>query len=273
MTEREKEIRMDHREATKYIYTFLDGELSGEESLSIERHIDSCKVCQRFISYETKLNSVIKRSTLKEKTSPHLRKQIVDEIEKIENKFIIRIRFEFPAQLRPLFSLMLAGLMFLGIVSGFFFYKWQRTIRDSTIFSQLAGKHIVFALQEDPVEITRSDAEELIDWFKDKVNFAVSVPLFSEGPDLLGARLSELHQKGAVHLIYQRGECRISFFTFKSMTKDFYKDHKREYEGKDCYITRYKNQLIFLWRGQGEIAFALVSDEEEELYELASLIM
>lgn len=109
---------------------------------------------------------------------------------------------------------MLVGLIILEIISGIFFYKWQRATRETAIFSQLAGKHIVYASQENPAEITSSDEEELVAWFKGKVDFSFSVPFFSEGPDLLGGRLSELHQKGAVHLIYQWGDCRISFFTF-----------------------------------------------------------
>ncbi len=263
---------MDHRDAIKYIYAFLDGRLSDEERLALEKHIDSCSNCKKRIAYEIKLRSVLKESLLKEKTPFYLKEKIRSEIEKIDKETFIWQKFRIPSQLRPLFSLMLAGLIFLGISSGIFFYKWQKSTRETDVFSLLAAKHIVFATRENPAEMSSSDVEELIAWFKGKVNFAFSVPFFSEGPDLLGGRLSELRQKGAVHLIYQRGDCRFSFFIFKSTAKDFPAASRKKYKGKECYIARYNDQLIILWRSNG-VGCALVSDDEKELFEVAPQIM
>ncbi|HEC66057.1 MAG TPA: hypothetical protein ENI23_12250 [bacterium] len=264
---------MDHRVATKNIYAFLDDELSHKERLALKKHIDSCSDCQQRIACEHKLRSVLKESLLEDRAPFYLKEKIRSAIEKIDKEIVIWKKYRISPQLRPIFSLMLGGLIILGVISSIFFYQWQRATRESIIFSRLAAKHIVFALQEDPIEITRGNAEELVDWFKGKVSFTFSIPIFFEAPDFLGGRLSELHHKGVVHLIYRWGDCRVSFFTFKSMAKDFPQGYRREYKGKDCYITKYNNQLIILWKGEGKLAHALVSDDEEELYEVASQIM
>ncbi len=229
---------MDHLKRVRHIYAFLDGRLSNEERLALEKHIDSCSDCKKRIAYEIKLRSVLKESLLKEKTPFYLKEKIRSEIEKIDKETFI----------------------------------WQKSTRETDVFSLLAAKHIVFATRENPAEMSSSDVEELIAWFKGKVNFAFSVPFFSEGLDLLGGRLSELRQKGAVHLIYQRGDCRFSFFIFKSTAKDFPAASRKKYKGKECYIARYNDQLIILWRSNG-VGCALVSDDEKELFEVAPQIM
>lgn len=263
---------MDHLEATKHIYTFLDDELSQKKRLALKKHIDSCSDCQQRIANEYKLRSVLKESLLKQKTPFYVKGKIKNEMEKIDKESVIREKYRIPSQLRPIFVSMLGGLIFLGVISGIFFYKWQEATRESTIFPRLAAKHIVFASQENLVDISSSDMEELVTWFEGKVDFPFSVPFYSEELDLLGGRLSVLHQKGAVHLFYQWGDCQFSFFTFECATKNFPGAHRKEYNGKEYYIAKYNDQFIIFWMSSG-LGYALVCDDEEELLEIASQIL
>ena len=72
---------MEHREASQYTYTWLDDELSGKVKTIVEKHVNSCLLCQREIAYETELKFILKQSTLKQKAPPYLKAQIMNDIE------------------------------------------------------------------------------------------------------------------------------------------------------------------------------------------------
>lgn len=263
---------MDHLEATKLIYAFLDDELSHEKISALNKHKDSCSECQKRIANENKLRTVMKESLRKQKAPFYLKEEIRSAIEKIEAENVKRKKYRIPSRLRPLFASMLGGLIFLGGISGIFLYKWQQTAKESTIYSSLAAKHMVFAAQENLFDIASSDMEKLVSWFKGKVNFSFSIPFSSNELDLLGGRLSELQQESVVHLFYKWGDCRFSFFTFDWVARNFPGANRKEYKGQEYYIAEYNDQFIILWM-KNNLGYALVCDNEEELFEIAFQIL
>ncbi len=267
-----KNKEMDHQEAVELIYAFLDDELSHEKRSALNKHKDACADCQKLIACELKFRTVMNASLRQQKAPFDLKEEIISGIEKIERERVTRKKYSIPTRLRPLFVSMSAGLIFLGVISGIFLYKWQKTARESIIFSRLAAKRVVFAPQENLYDISSSDAEELVTWFKGKVNFSFSIPFSSNELDLLGGRLSELDQESVVHLFYEWGNCRFSFFTFGWESKDFPGADRKEYKGKEYYITECDDQFFVLWKNNN-LGYALVCDDEEELFEIAFQIL
>jgi mycothiol system anti-sigma-R factor len=68
----------DCQEALDTLYHFLDGELTIERRVEIQRHLDECGPCLDAFDFEAELKVVIARCCREEQVPDHLKQKIAD---------------------------------------------------------------------------------------------------------------------------------------------------------------------------------------------------
>ena len=70
----------DCQDALHTLYDFLDGELTDERRVAIQRHLDDCAPCLHAFDFEMELKIVVKRSC-QDQVPDALRRKIADALE------------------------------------------------------------------------------------------------------------------------------------------------------------------------------------------------
>jgi len=259
---------MEHEEASRQLFAFLDGELTPAQQLVLVKHLAACPFCRRRLEYEASVKALVAEKAGRQVAPPGLRQQIITKIEELEARPSLWQRLNAPVSVRPLFGLGLAALlMIVALIPAFLLYSGTGGGRAAPVFEQLASKHAVFGTERNALEVA-GGAAEIAAWYTGKGDLAFTVPQ-PAGLELLGARLSDLHHARALQLIYESKRQYVSLFLFKSLDEDFPASRRQTYDGEDFYTGSWEGYNIVLWR-LGEMGYALVAHlERDQLLEMA----
>lgn len=190
---------------------FLDGELASPERLEAETHLRDCPSCMRLVKQRRELRCVLREAvrvpTPRSALVPRLQHGL-DEIDR--QRCERRLSRLLPENLRRPVAAALSVTAAAGLLLWVQATTAPRQSRPNAPVVELTiGKH----LRNQPLEIT-GGPEVVRSWFDGKVPFAVPTPRLEPIASLRGGRLSNLGDREAALLQYDRRGRTISVFVF-----------------------------------------------------------
>lgn len=217
--------------------TYLDGELSVDETRSIDAHLRTCQACAADALARVQMKRTVQMAGRRFSPSAEFRRQISKKAR--QRGF----RLVWAWALVPVLLLAMWGMTYVG----------QERRARAHLFSEVADLHVSALASGNPVDVVSSDRHTVKPWFEGKIPFTFNLPeLQSSEFTLLGGRITYLDQVAGAQLIYQIRKHRISVFIFP----------ERALAGKLPGDSGLERQLSFnqqTW-SEGELRYFLIAD-------------
>jgi mycothiol system anti-sigma-R factor len=224
---------------------YVDGELPVAETTAADAHLAECPACAEAARAERELRALLRRQP-REAAPPELR---------------VRVTARLRRERRLRRASRLAGL---GLATALVALVVGLALRgggpEPGVLDDLVDKHVAYAQLERPAELASSDPDEIRGWFRERAGLSVGVPDYSSaGIRLLGARLSETHERRAAYLLYEKGRTLLSIFVVPLGTRRVrLGGATRAYRGHDYVTLETRGYRTVAWT-DGATLFGLVS--------------
>lgn len=250
---------MDCQRIKEYLLPFISGGLNEQIRLRVKEHISSCPLCALEWEEEKKIDSLIRINLSREKAPFALKERILHLIKQPQKVKILS--FALP-QLKPALAVTLIILLIALI-------GLPALLKDEPFpaFAESVDSHIKFLQGGLPLEITSGNPQEIKNWFRGKLNFAITVPDLSQsGANLIGARLCHLEDQKAALLIYEKDGRIISVFIIDSKGLNIARAERRvDLEQRVLFVKRVRGYQSMLCLREGcKIVCIFVSDLSED---------
>jgi anti-sigma factor RsiW len=184
--------------------TYLDGELSEEETRTFDAHVRSCPSCSADALARVQTKRTIQVAGKRFTPSAEFRKRVQQSIAPKPRRSL---------RLGWMFAAAMAVILAVGSLTST--YVGTRSGRDQ-VFSEIADLHVVTLASSSPVDVISTDRHTVKPWFQGKIPFAFDLPELQNSEfSLLGGRMTYLGQTPGAHLIYDVRKHHISVFVFK----------------------------------------------------------
>jgi anti-sigma factor RsiW len=184
--------------------TYLDGELSEEETRTFDAHVRSCPSCSGEAIARVQTKRAIQVAGKRFTPSAEFRRRIQQSIAPKRQR---RLRFGW------MFAAAMAVILLVGALTST--YVGTRSSRDH-VFSEIADLHVARLASSSPVDVISSDRHTVKPWFQGKIPFAFDLPELQNSEfSLLGGRMTYFDQTPGAHLIYDVRKHHISVFVFQ----------------------------------------------------------
>jgi anti-sigma factor RsiW len=122
-----------------------------------------------------------------------------------------------------------------------------------------------------PLEVSGSDADSVSQWFRGKVDFAVTPPAFhSDSIKLVGGRLSHVGDEQAAYLVYEQRGRPVTVVVFPDDQQIPFGGVEQRAGGRDVYLGQSLGYNVAMWR-QGGVNYAVSSDlDQRDMIQLVS---
>ncbi|MFO0576625.1 MAG: hypothetical protein U1A78_21675 [Polyangia bacterium] len=189
----------------------LDEELAQPERIEAEAHVRDCSSCLRLVSLRRELRSVLREAVRVPTPRSALMPRLMCGLDEIDRQSRPPSLLErLPAYWGRRAAAVLSVSAAAGLVLWVQAVAPRRPQRSHPPVAELTiGKH----LRNQPLEIT-GNPEVVRSWFDGKVPFAVPTPRLEPIASLRGGRLSNLGDREAALLQYDRRGRTISVFVF-----------------------------------------------------------
>ncbi|HWP49138.1 MAG TPA: zf-HC2 domain-containing protein [Candidatus Limnocylindrales bacterium] len=241
---------------------YLDGEFSEEDTRRIQNHLSTCPSCSEIFEKRQQFLNLIKESEIREEVPPGLELSIRSKLRKAE----------LPQQKKPSILkarsilagvLLLAGIIGIGL---YFLQKFPSGSGENTDFLRAVTRDYEdYLRQELPLEIQSSDREEVIRWFKNKINFNLLLPSFRDkNIKLLGGRLTGFQGERVALIIYELNGNPISLAVTKAWRPKIEETARNTPEDIDFDFYQVDGYTGIYWNYRG-LVYCLVSDLPENV--------
>jgi anti-sigma factor RsiW len=184
--------------------TYLDGELSEEETRTFDTHVRSCRSCSGDALARVQTKRAIQVSGKRFTPSPEFRKRVQQSIAPKPQRSL---------GLGWMFAAAMAVILAVGALTST--YVGTRFGRNQ-VFSEIADLHVATLASSSPVDVISTDRHTVKPWFQGKIPFAFNLPELENSKfSLLGGRMTYLDQMPGAHLIYDVRKHHISVFVFQ----------------------------------------------------------
>jgi anti-sigma factor RsiW len=240
-------------EWTRKLETYLDGELSSEEIVELEKHLRACPGCTaeslRRVQWKRAVHSAGQRYAADYTLRERIQKQVA-------GKSGDRLSWRWwPAFALPVVVLaLLAGAALLQ--------QNTRRVRNSQIVSELADLHVATLASATPVDVVSSDRHTVKPWFAGKIPFTFNLPDLQGSPfELVGGRLTYLEQSPGAELVFRVRKHEVVAFVFqeKVVASDF--PSAGEMDARSFHLKT--------WKGNGLRYFVIGDVSAEDLRALS----
>ena len=184
--------------------TYLDSELSEEETRTFDAHVRSCPSCSADALARVQTKRAIQVAGKRYTPSAEFRKRVQQSIAaKPQRSF----------RLGWMFAAAMAVILAVGVLTSN--YVGTRSGRDQ-VFSEIADLHVATLASSSPVDVISTDRHTVKPWFQGRIPFAFNLPALENSEfSLLGGRMTYLDQMPGAHLIYDVRKHHISVFVFQ----------------------------------------------------------
>ena len=184
--------------------TYLDSELSEEETRTFDAHVRSCPSCSADALARVQTKRAIQVAGKRYTPSAEFRKRVQQSIAaKPQRSF----------RLGWMFAAAMAVILAVGVLTSN--YVGTRSGRDQ-VFSEIADLHVATLASSSPVDVISTDRHTVKPWFQGRIPFAFNLPELENSEfSLLGGRMTYLDQMPGAHLIYDVRKHHISVFVFQ----------------------------------------------------------
>lgn len=248
---------MECNQFKEILYRYMDKELEDDRlKMEAQQHIKACPVCALIFEKELKLDHFIKGHLIKEPAPYELREAVIEGIEKTGGwKRIFDLsNYKFWPSLSVATTLIVViAFTLMSIFSQPF-----------PVFAESINRHVDYLKGGYPIEIQSHDINEVLEWFKGKVDFAVMKPHLDHSQvTLLGARICHLKDRKVAYFIYEKDGKKISAFimdydrlVLPRLAKtpmshhgdiDFYIQSDKGYESVLCFHKKIKMACILVF--------------------------
>jgi anti-sigma factor RsiW len=184
--------------------TYLDGELSEEETRTFDAHVRSCPSCSADALARVQTKRAIQVAGKRFTPSAEFRKRVQQRIAPKRQRSL---------RLGWIFAAAAVVVLVVGALTST--YVGSRSGRDH-VFSEIADLHVATLASSSPVDVISSDRHTVKPWFQGKIPFAFDLPELQNSEfSLLGGRMTYLDQTPGAHLIYDVRKHHISVFVFQ----------------------------------------------------------
>jgi anti-sigma factor RsiW len=184
--------------------TYLDGELSEEETRTFDAHLRSCPSCPADALARVQTKRAIQVAGKRFIPSAELRKRVQRSIAPRPQRSLC---FGW------MFAAAMAVILAVGAVTST--YVGTRSGRNQ-VFSEIADLHVATLASSSPADVISTDRHTVKPWFQGKIPFAFNLPELENSEfSLLGGRMTYLDQTPGAHLIYDVRKHHISVFVFQ----------------------------------------------------------
>ncbi len=199
-------MKMDCGIFKEELYLFIDGELSGDESASLNEHSRSCPGCAALLENEKKADLLIRDGISRTEAPSELRERVFGMLGEPAGLNII-------PRLRLLPKPVTVSVMAVLLMVIFSFPLIFRQSPITPLFAESVSSHVKFTGGEMPPGIISGNPSEIKDWFHGKLDFEVFVPDLSRGGyGLSGAGVCRINGRETAWLVYEKESSYISVF-------------------------------------------------------------
>jgi anti-sigma factor RsiW len=255
-------MRLDCDEAQRWIDPWVDGELDPSAAMSVDAHVARCPLCKA----EVEATRAVKRSLagLREACAPTaLRHRVLAALDAEEDQ-----RAQEETQRRRKAharNVALTGAALAGVVlaAGHRFAPNRDGAADPTLsagmvpmLEDVAQRHA----RELPCEVQASDPATVSAWFRGKMDIPVQPMTFQGQPArLVGARISNIHDRVAAALYYDVSGRRMTVFVFDGTRVSPGGMAREVVGGRSFYVGSTRGYTVTFTQRRG-VGYAVASD-------------
>jgi len=262
---------MTCREVRRFIYPFLDNELTASETLEIQEHLERCPLCRAKCEVERKIRA-LSRKGREEEAPPHLWPAILGRLQAAPERLSLRRRWALLTPTWRLAAALVAALLL--VLAGLPLLNLSPPDQATALAQAIIGDHDRFAIQPVSLQRISPGTGAAATWFAGKLPYADRIRL----PDpaelastLLGVRLCLIEGTEGANLVFEQRGHRISYYVLGGLLVDLTRLPFRRIGGKEYYLFEKEQYRVVLW-WEDDLLCALVSDMAgEELVQLAPL--
>ncbi len=183
--------------------TYLDGELSEEETRTFDAHVRSCPSCSGDALARVQTKRAIQVAGKRFAPSAEFRRRVQQSIAPKPRRSL---------RLGWMFAAAIAVILAVGALTS----TYMGTRSRDQVFSEIADLHVATLASSSPVDVISTDRHTVKPWFQGKIPFAFDLPdLRNTEFSLLGGRMTYLGQTPGAHLIYDVRRHHISVLVFQ----------------------------------------------------------
>src|SRR5712691_7331536 len=183
--------------------TYLDGELSEEETRTFDAHLRSCPSCSGDALARVQTKRAIQVAGKRFAPSAEFRRRVQQSIAPKPRRSL---------RLGWMFAAAIAVILAVGALTS----TYMGTRSRDQVFSEIADLHVATLASSSPVDVISTDRHTVKPWFQGKIPFAFDLPdLRNTEFSLLGGRMTYLGQTPGAHLIYDVRRHHISVLVFQ----------------------------------------------------------
>ena len=245
---------MNCADVQRFADAYVDGEFDGSEQRELDAHLDSCERCATAIAQRTAFRHFLKNAVGPVEAPQHLRIDIQKALKTARGE-------QLALSPRPLFGAA-AALCAILLVPGLL--QKHQNFTEETVYS--APLPVVEALvdwhrRSLPVEVTGPDAETVVQWFSDKVDFPVHLPQFEadEDANVLGGRLTQMNNRSAAHVVYDVEGTKVSVLMYEDAVNLTIPQKRDDRIGDDYYRSTSAGYNVALFNNNG-VTYVIATD-------------
>lgn len=245
---------MKCKNTREILYMFEYPEIVSKDLLEAKKHLKECRECKEFIKGEETFGSMLKDFVKKESVP----EELMDSILSVEK----RGKRSFSSLYK---KLTIAASIILIVIVG---YLFSISKGDTVIISLIVNDHIQL-LSADNRQIISSRPEEIVTWFKGKVEFTFNV--LDIAANLKGGRLCIFDKKRLALLSYEHNGSPISVYITDGLDLQGIKTGtEMVLKNRKMILLEKKGYNLLLWENKG-VTHTLVSELSME--EIKKLIL
>jgi anti-sigma factor RsiW len=237
-------------EAGAFVHAYVDGELAGADRDSYEQHLLECDTCSHACRLQARFKAAL-RGHMPRREVPVAFRVRLDRA--IASAPPIRRRFLWDAYPRVA-PAAAAAVILMTILAA------SRGRRTPLVVEQaLRAYHTAM-----PMDVVDSNCASLVNWFRDKVDFAVPAPSRRLGT-CQGGRLVNVQDRFAAYFLYQgpRGH-RLTVLVMDGSGEDLDGPSRRVVSGRDVYFGRGRGATTAAFRDHDGLLYLVTADVDED---------
>jgi anti-sigma factor RsiW len=190
---------------------FLEQTLERERQLDLERHLQHCNPCRETLQQEQAIKQELRDTSANWHPSENLWSRI-SESASLESR-------ESPSSRRTLGQLprMAAALLLITVgVFGFTLLTKTEQLSSDVVASALVNEFHTFVVSRRDLDYNDTQPVKIRQWFGNKVDFRVPLPLKSRSLDLAGGRLCNMLDQRIASFMYRVDDAWVSLYIMRS---------------------------------------------------------
>jgi anti-sigma factor RsiW len=237
---------MNCTEFRAVLHPYVDGEMTAGQIGAADAHAAECRRCEELARQERDFRQLLRRQP-REPAGAELRTRLHRRLGRDTRRSLVR-----PWLVAPAFAAAAAVLIAVLLP----------VMRPPPhLVGDLVDKHAAFAQLARPAEFSSGNPEEVVVWFRERAGMRVTVPDYSAaGIQLIGARLTDAHQRQAAYLLYEKGRTLLSVFMVPVGPEHPERStgSRVSYRGRDYHTRELRGYRTVSWT-DGRTLFGLVS--------------